>query len=568
MRGVRRRGSTAGSRSAARRSTSSTATSRATTRSSRTASTSTASSGPCRSPAGRTARRTSCSSAGSSRARASSTCSRRTGSCARPAATAGCSSSAAGRRNARRGATSRRAGCGGVEFLGRVSDEEKAQLFRTADVYVSPATGGESFGIVLLEAMAAGTAIVASDIHGYKGVVRRGREAPPRAAARAEGDRRARSPGSSRDDELARRDGRGRPRRAQEFSWERVTAKVDDYYGFVIRRLAAAGRAAGGLPRADPALAARRGDAASTGPTPADVAGVAAGRPALGRPACRPAAAPPAPRRLVARLPLGEREPPDPGRVGDDERRRRRGRRAGSPSSGRRATVGRRAVAGVAPGTGTGTGRSAGRPGRRWRSPSAAAAPRCSGRRRRTRPTIATTSAEHEPPGVAGRGDEAPRSEQQRAAPGRARAARPGSDPGEIEHGSRRRRAATRRREDRRRGRGQPTSGTRRAAGSTAGRRAASRPSRQLNRRTTTSTDDADDDRQRQRLGGQRRTRGMIGGQACEPGFDLRRRRRSRTAAGRSSHSRSPGPGSRRPAASRASSHVRRDGPCHSSARK
>ncbi|HLO35168.1 MAG TPA: glycosyltransferase family 4 protein, partial [Candidatus Deferrimicrobium sp.] len=49
----------------------------------------------------------------------------------------------------------------GVEFLGRVGDEEKAQLFRTADISISPATGGESFGIVLLEAMASGTAIVA-----------------------------------------------------------------------------------------------------------------------------------------------------------------------------------------------------------------------------------------------------------------------------------------------------------------------------------------------------------------------------------------------------------------------
>ena len=65
---------------------------------------------------------------------------------------------------------------GGVEFLGRVSDDERDALFKTADVYVSPATGRESFGIVLLEAMAAGTAIVASDIHGYKGVLRRGRE--------------------------------------------------------------------------------------------------------------------------------------------------------------------------------------------------------------------------------------------------------------------------------------------------------------------------------------------------------------------------------------------------------
>jgi phosphatidylinositol alpha-mannosyltransferase len=68
-------------------------------------------------------------------------------------------------REARRYVLTRR--LASVEFLGRVSDDEKAQLFRTADVYVSPATGRESFGIVLLEAMAAGTPIVCSDIHGY-----------------------------------------------------------------------------------------------------------------------------------------------------------------------------------------------------------------------------------------------------------------------------------------------------------------------------------------------------------------------------------------------------------------
>ena len=56
-------------------------------------------------------------------------------------------------REARRYVATR--GLQGVEFLGRVTDAEKAQLFRTADVYASPATGGESFGIVLLEAMAA-----------------------------------------------------------------------------------------------------------------------------------------------------------------------------------------------------------------------------------------------------------------------------------------------------------------------------------------------------------------------------------------------------------------------------
>ena len=128
----------------------------------------------------------------------------------------------------------------GVEFLGRVSDDEKAQLFRTADVFVSPATGRESFGIVLLEAMAAGAPTVASDIHGYKGVVRRDREAllvPPRSPksiAAAVGR-------ILHDDELARTLAENGPLRAEEFSWPRVTAKVDDYYGFVIRRLEAAG---------------------------------------------------------------------------------------------------------------------------------------------------------------------------------------------------------------------------------------------------------------------------------------------------------------------------------------
>ncbi len=129
----------------------------------------------------------------------------------------------------------------GVEFLGRVSDAEKAQLFRTADVFISPATGRESFGIVLLEAMAAGAPIVASDIHGYKGVVRRGREGllvPPRkpkafAAATAQ---------LLNDPELRAQMSEAGRQRAEEFSWERVTAKVDDYYGFVIRRLAATGQ--------------------------------------------------------------------------------------------------------------------------------------------------------------------------------------------------------------------------------------------------------------------------------------------------------------------------------------
>ena len=161
-------------------------------------------------------------------------------------------------REARRYVATR--GLNGVEFLGRVSDDEKAQLYKTADVFASPATGGESFGIVLLEAMAAGTPIVASDIHGYKGVVRRGREGllvPPRqprelaiAIDRLVGD-----------PVLREQMGAAGQIRAEEFSWPRVTAKVDDYYGFVIRRLAASGSLPEGfsaeIPQASPPVRAR-----------------------------------------------------------------------------------------------------------------------------------------------------------------------------------------------------------------------------------------------------------------------------------------------------------------------
>ncbi|MDQ3492108.1 MAG: glycosyltransferase, partial [Chloroflexota bacterium] len=82
--------------------------------------------------------------------------------------------------------------------------------------------------------------IVCSDIHGYKGVVRRGEQAllvPPRdhlalaqAIARLVGD-----------PEMRARMGASGRERAVQFSWENITAKVDDYYGFVIRRLASQG---------------------------------------------------------------------------------------------------------------------------------------------------------------------------------------------------------------------------------------------------------------------------------------------------------------------------------------
>jgi len=134
----------------------------------------------------------------------------------------------------------------GIEFLGRVSEADKARWFATADIFVSPATGQESFGIVLLEAMAAGVPIVCSDIHGYKGVVKRDEHAilvppgDPEVLAAAIGEllgdpeRRARMAAAGRE-------------RALKFGWDQVAARVDEYYGFVIRRLAAQGRLPSGF---------------------------------------------------------------------------------------------------------------------------------------------------------------------------------------------------------------------------------------------------------------------------------------------------------------------------------
>ncbi|MGH9128669.1 MAG: glycosyltransferase family 4 protein [Acidimicrobiales bacterium] len=120
-----------------------------------------------------------------------------------------------------------------IEWLGRIGDREKAARLRAADVYAVPSEHGESFGVVLLEAMAAGTPIVASDLRAYRLVARAGVDAllvaPGDAIALAEGLARVLS-NQMLADKLA---GAARVR-AAEFSTDRMAAHYTDLYSQVL----------------------------------------------------------------------------------------------------------------------------------------------------------------------------------------------------------------------------------------------------------------------------------------------------------------------------------------------
>ena len=134
-----------------------------------------------------------------------------------------------------------------VIFTGRVSDEMRASYFKSAHVYCSPATGNESFGIVLLEAMAAGAPVAATSIAGYASVIRHGHDGllvPPKdedALASAIDT-------LVRDPSLRARLSANGVRTADAFRWERVAAKVMDFYAeFAPRRRAEKRRASAAL---------------------------------------------------------------------------------------------------------------------------------------------------------------------------------------------------------------------------------------------------------------------------------------------------------------------------------
>jgi phosphatidylinositol alpha-mannosyltransferase len=164
----------------------------------------------------------------------------------------------------------------GVRALGKVSEERKREELARAEVLCASSLGGESFGMVLTEAFAAGTPVVASDIAGYRDVVREGRDGllVPRgdALALAEALRRiALDPARRLAMAAAARE------RAERFAWPRVAAEVLDCYEEAL----AVGRPEGSLERfavrhgfapadLEPPVPARRLESLEPAPLPAE----------------------------------------------------------------------------------------------------------------------------------------------------------------------------------------------------------------------------------------------------------------------------------------------------------
>ena len=141
-----------------------------------------------------------------------------------------------------------RIGIQDVLFTGYVSDEEKARYLASADVLCAPNTGNESQGYVLLEAMASGTPVVASNIEGFAGVVTHGVEGLLVLPKDAEALALALVHILADAEQRAEMGIRARAR-AEQFGWDRIAQRVLSYYERLLyeRNLPAAQRDADSL---------------------------------------------------------------------------------------------------------------------------------------------------------------------------------------------------------------------------------------------------------------------------------------------------------------------------------
>ena len=120
-----------------------------------------------------------------------------------------------------------------VKFLGRLTDEDKASFLKSIKIYVAPNTGGESFGIILTEALSAGTAVVASDIPAFKAVLENG-EAGALFINEDSEDLAKTLVSMLKDDQKLNRLASNGKLSAQKYDWQVVAEQIESVYEMAI----------------------------------------------------------------------------------------------------------------------------------------------------------------------------------------------------------------------------------------------------------------------------------------------------------------------------------------------
>jgi phosphatidylinositol alpha-mannosyltransferase len=116
-----------------------------------------------------------------------------------------------------------------VEFLGKISEEDKADFLASVSLYIAPNTGGESFGIILAEAMAGGAAVVASDIPAFADVLGNGQYGALFASENSENLAKV-IIDLLRDDSKRRDLAQAGAKHAQRFDWSQVGEEIFEVY--------------------------------------------------------------------------------------------------------------------------------------------------------------------------------------------------------------------------------------------------------------------------------------------------------------------------------------------------
>ncbi len=120
-----------------------------------------------------------------------------------------------------------------IKFLGRLTDEDKASFLKSIKIYVAPNTGGESFGIILTEALSAGTAVVASDIPAFKAVLENG-EAGALFINEDSEDLAKTLVSMLKDDQKLNRLASNGKLSAQKYDWQVVAEQIESVYEMAI----------------------------------------------------------------------------------------------------------------------------------------------------------------------------------------------------------------------------------------------------------------------------------------------------------------------------------------------